>query len=50
MFLLLISNAAPFVLIDVGHVVAFLGVGATLRAQGVPTESAEPAADADATP
>lgn len=46
MFLLLVLNAAPFVLIDVGHVLAFVGVGVTLRTGGVPTESGEPATDA----
>jgi hypothetical protein len=50
MFLLLILNVVPFVLTDVGHVVAYLGIGVTLRTEGVPTGSAEPTADADAAP
>jgi hypothetical protein len=50
MFLLLILNVVPFVLTDVGHVLALLGVGVTLRTEGVPTGSAEPTADADAAP
>jgi hypothetical protein len=50
MFLLLILNVVPFVLIDVGHVLAYLGVGVTLWTEGVPAGSAEPVADADAAP
>lgn len=50
MFLLLILNVVPFVLTDIGHVIAYLGVGVTLRTEGVPTGSTEPTADADAAP
>lgn len=50
MFLLLILNVVPFVLIDVGHVLSFLGVGVTLRTEGGPSERTDPTADADATP
>jgi hypothetical protein len=50
MFLLLILNAVPFVLIDVGHVLSLLGVGVTLRTEGVPTERTDPTTDADAAP
>jgi hypothetical protein len=50
MFLLLILNVVPFVLTDIGHVIAYLGVGVTLWTEGVPTGSAEPMTDADAAP
>jgi hypothetical protein len=50
MFLLLILNVVPFVLIDLGHVLSYLGIGVALRTEGLPAGSAEPAADADAAP
>jgi hypothetical protein len=46
MYLLLLSGAVPAFVIDIGHVVALLGVGIALRTEGVPTESTDPAADA----
>lgn len=46
MFLLLMAGAAPNFVIDTGHALFHLGIGIALRAEGVPTESAEPAADA----
>jgi len=46
MFLVLLLRVAPYLLlIDIGHVLAYLGVGVTLRTTGVPSDSAEPAPD-----
>ena len=45
-FLLLITNAAPHFIIDIGHAVGYLGIGFTLRSTGFSTESKEPVADA----
>ena len=47
MFLVLILDLAPLlVLIDVGHVLAYLGIGATLWSDGIPTERVDRATDA----
>lgn len=49
MFLVLILDLAPYLLlIDVGHVVAFLGTGGTLWRAGAQSASAEPAPDSPA--
>ena len=45
MFLLLVTNAAPHVLIDAGHVVGYLGTGVLLWSEGVPDDRAESVAD-----
>ncbi|QLG51069.1 hypothetical protein [Natrinema halophilum] len=44
-FLLLITNAAPHFVIDIGHAVGYLGVGFTLQSTGIPTDSTETAVD-----
>lgn len=44
MFLLVIAGVPGF-LIDTGHVLAYLGVGVSLRSSGVRSDSAEPAPD-----
>lgn len=46
MFLLLITRTAPPFVIDTGHLVGHLGAALALRAQGIPTDRGEPAADA----
>jgi hypothetical protein len=44
MFLLVIAGV-PGYLIDTGHVIAYLGIGITLRTKAVPSDSAEPTPD-----
>lgn len=46
MFLVLLLRVAPYLLlIDIGHIVAYLGLAVTLRATAVSSDSADPATD-----
>lgn len=49
MFLVLILDLAPYLLlIDIGHIVAYLGVGITLRTTDIPSGSTDPVPDSTA--
>lgn len=49
MFLVLILDLAPYLLlIDIGHIVAYLGIGITLRTTDIPSGSTDPTADSAA--
>jgi len=49
MFLVLLLGFAPyFVMIDIGHIVAYLGIGIALRITDSPSGSTEPATDSTA--
>ncbi len=49
MFLVLMLDVAPyFIMIDIGHLVAFLGIGIALRITEIPSGSTEPAPDSTA--
>jgi len=49
MFLVLILDLAPYLLlVDIGHIVAYLGIGITLRTTDIPSGSTDPAPDSAA--